>query len=66
MFYLSDFVYFNYTIDPFLAVARYYDSEEIIMKRKKNRNKIKAKYLPREVNMNEDACEPNSHDFGFL
>ena len=66
MFYLSDFVYFNYTIDPFFAVARYYDSEEIIMKRKKNRNKIKAKYLPREVNMNEDACEPNSHDFGFL
>ena len=66
MFYLSDFVYFNYTIDPFLAVARYYDSEEIIMKRKKNRNKIKAKYLPREVNTNEDACEPNSYDFGFL
>ena len=66
MFYPSDFVYFNYTIDPFFAVARYHDSEEIIMKRKKNRNKIKAKYLPREVNMNEDACEPNSHDFGFL
>ena len=43
-----------------------HDSEEIIMKRKKNRNKIKAKYLPREVNMNEDACEPNNHDFGFL
>ena len=66
MLYLSDFVYFNYTIDAFLAVARNHDSEEIIMKRKKNRNKIKAKYLPREVNTNEDACEPNSHDFGFL
>ena len=66
MFSLSDFVYFNYTIDEFLAVARNYDSEEIIMKRKKNRNKIKAKYLPREVNTNEDACEPNSYDFGFL
>ena len=64
--YFSDFVYFNYTIDEALAIARNYDSEEIILKRRINRNKMKAKYLPREVNTNEDACEPNFHDFGFL
>ena len=64
--YYSDFVYFNYTIDEALLIARNHDSEAIILKRKKNRNKLKAQYLPREVNTNEDACEPNFNDFGFL
>ena len=44
-FYFSDFVYFNYTIDDVFNVTRHVDSPEIVEKRKKNRRKLKEKYI---------------------
>ena len=54
----SDFVYFNYPIDDVFTVTRNVDSPEIVDKWKKNRRKLKEKYLYLERVHNEDTCEP--------
>lgn len=61
--YYSDFVYFNYTLDDVFKVTRNVDSPEIVDKRKKNRRKLKEKYLYLERVHNEDTCEPIIADY---
>ena len=62
---ISDFVFYNYTIDDALAIANKTDDPKWNENRKLVFIDLKKKFLPIERNSNEETCEPNVPDYVY-